>query len=710
MKRMPLEKKQRRDFLRWLAFISLALFVILLSRLVQIMGLGYVNNVNLADSSRDYYQRSSVLTAKRGTIYDMNGRPLALDATSYSLYAVLTSKWGNGKKDYVNEENREKIAKVLAEHINLSEEKILSILETKKVNQVEFGNAGANLTYAQMKAIQDEKLPGIQFVANPGRSYPNGIFASHILGYAQYKQAEDLLDSRLVGQMGLEKSFDSTLTGKNGMKLSGDSQKNSEQVTASQAADGRSIYTTLNTKLQAYLENLMSQAEKKYKPEALTAMLVEPETGKILAASQRPTFNPQTREGIDKMWQNLLVEKPFEPGSTMKVLTLAAAIEEGVFNPSGIYTSGAISIDGAIIRDYNYVGWGDISQLDGVARSSNVLFVKLVGEIGYDKWKEYMLSFGLLQKPNSPFENEATGSMTFDYPVEKASTGFGQSIQVTPWQMVQAYTAIASDGTMKKLQLIDRYENEKHEIVKVKTENIGQIISNKTAQMTRQYLTRVVEDAYGTGQMYKIEGEEIAAKTGTGQIYDDKTGGYLNGGLNYTYSVVGFAPANEPKYILYLTIEKPTAYQDVNDGHTMLSEIFVPFLKRALGSTATSQNTNDTATLPDVTGQASGNGQQSLYEIGFLNVKMLGEGPEITGQWPSAGVNISTNRTIYLTASGNNKMPDFSGLSRQEAVNLAKFLNLTVQGDGEGFVVGQSLAPGSAINTSETLVLQYQQP
>lgn len=697
MRRSQEARQNRQRVFHWLLYLTLGIFIVFLLRLGQVMLLGQADGVHLANNTQAFYQSSSILNAKRGAIYDQDGKALALDANSYSLYAVLTNRWASDKNDYVNDSNRKQVAKQLAQHLPLKEKKILEILKTPHVNQVEFGNAGAALTYAEMQAIKDLKLPGIQFQKQPGRTYPNGVFASHLLGYAQYQTANEPLDSRLVGQLGLEKSQDELLAGQNGFKaekhLADKDQKEGEASTS--AKDGRALYLTLNSKLQAYMENLLTQICEKYEPDNMTAMLVDPTTGDIVAASQRPTFNPQTREGLDAMWKNLLVEDSYEPGSTMKVLTLAAAIEEGVFDPNNLYQSGAISIGGGVIRDYNRVGWGTISELDGVARSSNVLFVQLVGKIGYDKWKEYMINFGLFQKPQAGLGNETAGSLSYDYELDKVSTGFGQGLRVSPWQMMQAFTAVGDQGVVHALRLIDRYENKDKELVERPHEERGRVISPETAAKTRAYLRRVVEDEHGTGTMYAIDGQELAVKTGTAEIFDPKTNSYLHGGLNYQYSVVGFAPADEPRYVLYLTMEKPKEAPAGVGPHQMLAEVFIPLLKRALAYSEDEQAQEPKA-MPDMVGNNVGYAQQYLAKTGLTNVVVLGSGGQVQAQWPKKAAEISPQDTVYLKTDGGMQVPDFTALNRAEAEDLGRLLGVDLKIEGEGLGLGKALLPAKS--------------
>lgn len=701
-------KKNRKKTIR--AMMGLAGFLLLIFgiRLTQIMVFGTVNGQDLSAQAQNLYDRSSILSAQRGTIYDVGGNPLAMDATSYSLYAVLTDEWSEPEDpQYVVD--KENTAQILSQYIDLTAEEILERLNTQDASQVEFGTAGQDLTYAEMKAIDDQNLPGIMFNETPTRMYPNGVFASHLIGYAEYMEAGTAIDSRLTGQMGLELSMDETLKGTNGRKSYQSSSTNVELSGTGQVeeepTDGSDVYLTLDSRLQTYLETLMTEVYEKYEPTSMTAMLVEPETGEIVAASQRPTFNLETKEGIDDMWQNLLVEKAYEPGSTIKVLTVAAAIEEGVFDPDSFYDSSPVTMGDSTIADYNGVGWGVITELEGLSQSSNTLMIHLVKEMGYDVWESYIREFGLLQETGSGFANEASGSMNYEYEADKVTTGFGQGIYVTPYQMMQAFTAIANDGNMMKLQLVNRYEEDGTMQV-VEPEVVSSPISKETANKTLEYLQSVVYADTGTGAAYDLDGYTVSAKTGTAEVFNLETNTYEAGLTKYLYSVVGFVPSEDPQYVLYITAEQPKNLDTT--ASDMMTEIYTPLLTRALEYNALSDSESVvTATVPDVSGLTISEAQQTLSDASFVNVEVIGDGANILSQTPAANEEVSVTQPIFLMSDdANPTMPDFTGLNASASQALASLLGIEVELEGEGVVVGQSIAIGEQINNNKTIVLQ----
>ncbi|MFJ8451328.1 penicillin-binding transpeptidase domain-containing protein [Aerococcus viridans] len=690
--------------------MGLAGFLLLIFgiRLTQIMVIGTVNGQDLSAQAQNLYDRSSILSAQRGTIYDVGGNPLAMDATSYSLYAVLTDEWSEPEDpQYVVD--KENTAQVLSQYINLTADEILERLNTQDASQVEFGTAGQDLTYAEMKAIDDQNLPGIMFNEMPTRMYPNGVFASHLVGYAEYMEAGTAIDSRLTGQMGLELSMDETLKGTNGRKSYQSSSTNVELSGTGQVeeepTDGSDVYLTLDSRLQTYLETLMTEVYEKYQPTSMTAMLVEPETGEIVAASQRPTFNLETKEGIDDMWQNLLVEKAYEPGSTIKVLTVAAAIEEGVFDPDSFYDSSPVTMGDSKIADYNGIGWGVITELEGLSQSSNTLMIHLVKEMGYDVWESYIREFGLLQETGSGFANEASGSMNYDYEADKVTTGFGQGIYVTPYQMMQAFTAIANDGNMMKLQLVNRYEEDGSMQV-VEPEVVSSPISKETANKTLEYLQSVVYADTGTGAAYDLDGYTVSAKTGTAEVFNLETNTYEAGLTKYLYSVVGFVPSEDPQYVLYITTEQPKNLETT--ASDMMTEIYTPLLTRALEYNALSDSESVvTATVPDVSELTVSEAQQTLSDASFVNVEVIGDGENIVSQTPAVNEEVSVTQPIFLMSDDENPtIPDFTGLNASASQALASLLGIEVELEGEGVVVGQSITVGEQVNSNKTIVLQ----
>lgn len=674
-------------------------------RFSQIMVHGEIDGEDLEKNVENLYTSNQILQANRGTIYDRHGNPLAIDATSYKMIAVLTDKWSTHENPQ-HVQDKEAVASVLANHINLEPEDILNYLN-KNVDQVEFGSAGNNLSYHTVSNIKEDleekKLKGLIFEEKQKRLYPNGTFASHIIGLAQYPNSEEIDENKqLVGVMGLEASFNDLLTGKNGERTY---QKDSRgyivprlESVEIEPEDGGDLYLSFDHKLQVHLESILSKVQEENNPKAITATVLNPENGEIIAAGQRPSFNATTLENIDASWQNLLTEYTYEPGSTMKILTVAAAIEEGVFNPNQYFKSGSIRIHGETVRDYNNIGWGWISYLEGLSRSSNVLMVQLVEAMGHDVWKEYLDAFGFGQTTGVSLPNEQPGYNPYGSPIQKVNTGFGQGISVTPVQMLQAFSAIANKGQMMKPKFIGKTVdtvNDEEEIYEPLVKDSP--ISPETAEKTLHYLTQATEMEEAVARNYKKEGYSIAAKTGTAQMVDPETGRYSSS--KHIYSVTAMFPAENPKYLVYITVQEPEYTPDATYGSAVVQKIYHPLVDRIIdfNEDAKHQVAGDNIqyiSTPSYLDMKVGEARSALTEEG-RDFALIGTGSEIVQQYPYPETPLFADQQIILMTNGAATMPDLTNWSRNDALKVAELTGIDMVFSGEGYVVDQSLPAGS---------------
>lgn len=710
MKNQNNPQKNRRNMTRIMMLLTGLMFLLFVFRFSTIMITKKVNGENLSEHVDNLYTRSSILPAKRGTIYDIGGNPIAMDATSYSLIGVLTDKWSDDEEDPQHIVDKEKTARVLAEHIDMTEQEIYDIISQDNVDQVEFGLAGTNLSYNQKAKIEEEGLPGVTFKETASRLYPNGIFASHLVGYAAVDKEAPASEQTLSGLMGIEQAYDEALKGTDGkILMQQDSQgyvlPGSERI-LEEPVNGKEIYLTLDMRLQSYLETLMTKVYEEANPESMVAMLVNPKTGAIMAATQRPTFNATTMEGIDQKWQNLLVEDSFEPGSTFKILTVAAAVNEGVFNPNEIFMSGSIEVEGGVISDFNLVGWGQISYLEGFARSSNVVVIKLIEKMGFDVWEEYMKAFGISEPTDSGLANEAEGHYNYRYPLEIANTSFGQGVTVTPFQIMQAFTAVANGGTMMKLQYVDKIvDPQTGEVEKIEPEEIASPITQETATIMLEYLTHVVYEEYGTASAYQIDNAKVGAKTGTAELVNPETGKYYTGFYEYHYSVVGFAPIDDPEYILYVTLKLPQNNENKNFVN-YLSDVFNPMMTRAISYSShgtEGEQVGIQKNVPKLTEKGKDEAILALNELGFTSISVIGAGTRIVQQYPYEGAQVLDNQKVLLMTEGAMTMPDVRGWSKDDILKVSELTGVRFEFEGEGYAVHQEIDEGSLLNPSESI-------
>ncbi|AYV71274.1 penicillin-binding protein [Bacillus sp. PK3-056] len=685
------------------------LFFVLVIRFVYIQATGEVSGVELAAQAEKKHNTSRVLEASRGSILDRNGDVIAEDAVSYKLVAVTDKSLSKNLDKKVHVADPELTARELAKYIDLKESEIYRILTKKGAKQVEFGEAGKDLSYETKKKIEDLKLPGIQIVEGKKRFYPNGIFASHVIGYLE----ED--DGKETGRLGIEESLNKMLTGTNGsMQYSKDIwgyilPNSKDKIVPAQ--NGKDVYLTLDKKIQSFLEDTMNKVNAEYDPVKMIAIVANPKTGEILAMSQRPSFDPETREGITASWHNEAIETNYEPGSTMKIFTLAAAVEEGVFNPNEKYPSGRYE---GIGDHNNGAGWGPISYLEGVQRSSNVAFAKLAKEkIGFETFREYLTKFGLDQPTGIDLPKEANSSIVFNWPIEKITTAFGQGTALTPIQQIQAATAIANDGKMVKPYVIEQIKdpNTGKIIKKGETKVAGTPISAKTAKEVRDILETVITSKKGTGyKKFNIDGYDVAGKTGTAQI-PKSGGGYLKSKNDYIFSFLGMAPKDDPELIMYVAVQQPKL-KETETGSEPVAEIFTSVMKSSLqymDIVPTKEVISKPIEIPNLSGMTAEEAKKILEDKG-LNAVIIGDGKTVEEQLPVKGDTYLKGEKVILKTDGKETVPNMKGWSLRDVLKIADLNKLKLESSGSGYVSSQSIKAGSKIKENDKLSVKLKEP
>lgn len=683
---------------------SIGLFFLFAVRFSYIVIGGHVAGTSLAEKTKQLYQGSEVVKAKRGTIYDRNGVALAEDASSYSIKAILSKTYTSGdKKLYVEEKNFDKIAEILHKNLSIDKKDALNILEDgakKELYQVEFGSYGKNISQETKQNIEadmkKEGVAGLYFVDHQARMYPNGVFSSHFIGYA----VPDKDENGLVGKLGLESAYNDILSGKDGKIIyQKDNFQNPLPGTVAEeekAVDGQDIYTTLDSRLQSYLETLMDQVNEEYQPEELTAVLMKAKTGEILAMGQRPTFNPETMEGLtgkDAIWRNFLVQDSYEPGSTMKVFTTAAAIEEGEFNENETFQSGKIQVEDSTINDHDFGEKGVLTMRQALSWSSNVGMVILEQRLG-GRWYNYLQKLGFGQSTHSGLDDEVNGALPTLNIVDRAMSAYGQAVGVTNFQMMKAFTSIANNGTMIQPRYISKVvDPQTGEERTTQTEVLGQPFSKETTEKVREYMRDVVEsENYGSAYgVYSVPGYNVSAKTGTAQIASD-TGGYQTGDTAYLYSIVEMVPSEDPDYVLYLTMKHPKTYDRM-----ALAKIANPLMKRAMDFKETEED-SDTETKTEKVSVADYRNLEADVaaadaQKSGLQPVVIGNGKKVQKQSTANGDQLISGEKLILYTGGDKLMPDVTGWSKADIMKLGKILGIEVSFDGDGYCVKQELAP-----------------
>ncbi|HWK24242.1 MAG TPA: penicillin-binding protein [Ureibacillus sp.] len=698
------------------------LFFALFIRIFYIQSTGEIKGEQLKVKAAALYEKDAVLTAERGRILDRNGGVIAEDTLSYRLIAVVNPEATENDKKPRHVVNPKKTAKVLAKYISMEESEIYKILTKKLADgrtpyQVEFGVAGRSISHEIMTAIKNEELPGITFASDSTRYYPNGPFASHLVGFALKEEQEDG-SFKTVGKMGLEYTYNKELTGKDGSMqyesdIFGYLLPNSEKM-VTPAENGDDIYLTIDKTIQNFLEESMTSVYKQYNPESMIGVVADPKTGEILAMSQRPTFDPDTRDGLDG-WNNNVIESVIEPGSTMKTFTLATAIETDNWYPGAYYQSGSYTLLGDTIKDHNLNGWGKITYLEGFQRSSNTAMANLLEYVGNDTLIDYFKKFGFGQKTGIDLPGEASGTLLTKYPINYVTTSYGQGSTVTPIQLVQAATAVANDGEMMQPYVIDKIvDSSNGEVIKDEKPSVkGKPISKKTAQQVREVLASTVTSKDGTAKNFAIEGYEVAGKTGTAYIpKDDGSGKYLKGNKNnYLYSFLGMAPADDPQLIVYVAVKKPKLGA-TEVGSKPVSEVFTSVMQNSLKYL----NINpedvaevETTTMKNYIGKNADNVQAELENDGITPI-VIGEGGKITAQYPEKDVAITKGSIVFLKTEGSVTLPSFKNWSLRNMLVYKMMSGLTIEIVGEGYVESQSVSADTVIGEGSPIVVQLKTP
>ncbi|WP_161980103.1 penicillin-binding protein PBP2X [Streptococcus sp. S784/96/1] len=719
-----------------LMILSIFVFFVFLINFAIIIGTDSKFGIDLSEGAAQVYQLQVTQQAKRGTIYDRHGNVIAEDSTTYSVYAVMDTSYVDvyGNKLYVKKSQFKKVADIFHEYLGMEKNYVINQLEQEKLSQTAFGIEGNNLNYSTMSAVAEAVkkagIKGIDFYTNPGRMYPNGTFASHFIGLAQLVEDEKTGSKSFTGTMGMEFALNEELSGTDGI-ISYQKDKNGNVLLGSStpvkaAINGKDIYTTLSQPLQVTLETQLDLLAEKTLAKHISATLVNAKTGEILATSQRPTYNADTLEGLDEKkigtWNSLLYQGNYEPGSTMKVFTLASSIDNGTFNPNQTYYSDKYELADAVIKDWDVnMGLSDGNYLtlsQGFAYSSNVGILHLQQGIGTDKWMNYLSKFRFGTRTRFGMSDEAVGNLPEDNLVTIAQSAFGQGINVTQIQMLRAFTSISNNGVMLEPHFIGQiYDPNTESSRTVGPEIIGNPISSEAATETRQYMVTVGTDPiWGTlysktlgSPVIQVGNESIAVKSGTAQIAAsaEEGGGYLQGSNDTINSVIAMIPSDDPMFMMYVTIQQPEVWTGLE-----YRDIFNPVLEEALlmerELTQPIQPIGDKKMvykMPNIVGKSSGNSADMLRR-NIVQPVIVGEGEKIIKTSVEKGDKVPENAQILLLTDSLKKVPDLYGWTKKNVDIFAEWQGWTVNYKGSGNkVVKQSVDVGEDISKLDKITI-----
>lgn len=521
-------------------YVLLVMCLILLIVLLRVFWVQVIEYKKLNTLANDLWSRNLPVQADRGRILDRNGKVIADNITTASLILIPNQI-----------EDKEKVAKTLSEILGVTYDEMYKHV-SKKTSIEKVHPEGRGLSYEIADKINSYEFDGVYLVKEAKRFYKYDDLLSHVIGYVG-------IDNQ--GLSGLELLYDKYLTGTNGnIKYYSDGKGKKLELSEvyENPKSGNDIYLTVDLDLQLSLERELNNAVDKYKAAGAIGIVMNPKTGEILAMGSKPSFSPANYQNytVETINRNLAIWQNFEPGSTFKIVTLASAIEEGVVNvfEDKFYDTGSIRVSGATLHCWRHKGHGLQTYVQVAENSCNPGFVTLGLKLGKEKLFSYIDKFGFGKKTGIDLNGESKG-IIFDTSkigdLETATTAFGQGVSVTAIQQVTAVSAIVNNGNMYTPYIVSKIANEKETIIentpKLKKENL---ISESTSDVVKYVLESVV--ANGSGRNAYIENYRVGGKTGTAQKVGPD-GHYMVG--NYILSFIGFMPANDPEYVVYIAID-----------------------------------------------------------------------------------------------------------------------------------------------------------
>lgn len=691
---------QVRRRLLFLFFLTVSLMGALVFRLGWLQ---FVMAEELRQKAWEQWNRSIPARSSRGNIYDRNGRLLAGSATVETVVAIPPQI-----------DDPHFTAKALSPILEMSEERIFELVTQERA-----------AVYVKRKVEEDVarevrllNLPGITFTQETKRYYPNGNLLSQLMGFVGMDQ----------GWGGLEIYYEEKLKGRDGSIVFPTDNRGREIPGVRHyipPREGMDLHLTIDETIQFIVERELSRAMLEYSPERVMALAVNPQTGEVLAASSKPDFDPNDYNSYPKeYWRLYPITDTFEPGSTFKLVTLCAAVEENIFKEEdSFFCKGFVEVAGRTIKCWtsHKGGHGSISFLESVLSSCNPAFISLGEQLGRQKMYEYIRAFGFGSRTGIDYPSEGTGLIFRPQdmgPVELATSSFGQGISVTPLQQVMAVSAIANGGYLLRPYVVKEIRDpaEKASVERREPEIIRQVISKDTSLR----VTRIMEEVVirGSGMNAQIEGYRIAGKTGTAQKVSPK-GGYIPG--EYILSFIGFAPAEDPQILLYVAVDG--AKRGPQWGSQVSAPLFRNIMKDVLSyleippSQLLEPGEERLVEVPELKGLTVDEAAALLDTAGLL-IKPVGDRGIILDQTPKAGaqVPLQTGIIVYLDYLWSNEspgeivMPDLQGMTVKEAGEVLGRLGLRFSPEGSGIAYDQDPQPGERAGKNSTVKVYFSSP
>ena len=712
-----------------MAVLGVLVFLILV---IKLFSLQILRHDELEAKALDQQTRSTEVAATRGTIYDRNGNIMAISATAETVFlSPLEMDRALSDKDNPVAWTKDSVAQKLSEILEINKEGILKKMErTDSQYEVLKLRVEEDVADQIRTFINDEGVVGVYMVTDAKRYYPYATLASQIIGF---------VGTDNYGLYGLEGRYNDVLDGETGLVVSTKDPTGSDMLYGYEqyykAQNGSDIVLTLDATVQYYVEKALSEMVTSTEAQGATGIVMDVETGAVLAMASSPTYDLNDPSAVYesrlaslvkdgqldladaqlRQWRNRAINDTYEPGSTFKVLTLAAALEEGVIDENTTFDcTGSIHVLDATIHCSNRAGHGHQTLEQTAGNSCNPAFITYGLRLGTEKFYRYMKDFGLVNGSGIDLEGEALGIFA---PQETASEldlacyAFGQNFNTTPVALISAQAACINGGYLHTPYVVERVvDSEGNVLSSHDSTPVRQVVSEETSALVRQCLEYVVSS--GTGRNGQVHGYRIGGKTGTAD--KGNTG-------EVVLSFMCFAPADDPKYIMLLTLDSPTG-EGRGGGGTV-----APYASRIMGeilpylgvepSYSAEELLGSDTTVNYVIGMTVADAEEKLKSKGF-SVKVVGDGDTVTDQTPEGGTVIPGKSRVILYAGSEKPdtlctVPSLVGLSPSEA-NMAvssaglllRFTGTTDSGSGSVRVINQSEAAGAQVEAGTVISVQ----
>jgi stage V sporulation protein D (sporulation-specific penicillin-binding protein) len=663
--------------------------------------LGYLqvfHSTWLAENATDQRIRDIPVEAKRGIIFDRTGKELAVSISMESIYAIPAEI-----------KNVDETAAKLAAILTLNKDNLSNLLQKRQA----FTWVKRKVPNVIARQIQSLEISGIGVTQESSRYYPQDNLAAHVLGFTG-------IDSQ--GLDGVEITFDSYLRGRAGSIMVEYDARGREIPYANHRyvppVEGNDIYLTIDMVIQQIAERELDKVMQETQAKAATIIAMEPDSGEILALANRPDYNPnQFADYPPKLWRNIAISNAYEPGSTFKIITASAALGEKVVSlEDRFYDPGSVEVQGRQIHCWKYGGHGSETFEEVIENSCNVGFVNVGLRLGRDSFYKYFDKLGLGRPTGIDLPGEAKG-ITIEKsqvkPINIATMAMGQSIAVTPIQLLTAVSAVANGGTLLRPQIVKEIKDKQGEMIRgFQADGVSQVINSETSEQVRGVLEKVVE--IGTGKNAFVDGFKIGGKTGTAQKVG--AGGYLPD--KYIASFVGFAPADHPKIVMLVIIDEPVG---IYYGGQIAAPVFaavmkdvLPYLKVNHAPPKADEAMQSHTLVPNLINLPVSEAMEKLQAVG-LTARVEETGERVADQIPKPESRVPAGSQVLLYTltgrydRGEITVPDCTGHNEKVLLEMLGQLGLAYKSVNQGSqAVKQDPPPGSKVPQGTTITVYFE--